>query len=104
MVTHHWGRTGHFLTTAVIPSYCSSTPPTPLNTQTPSSFSATVGSVTSYTCQLGYMYSSVWEGPAATCKSSTTTTGVWGLNTGLCVGNFAKLAFNKLALITSTVV
>ena len=60
LICHWW---------AVTPNYCSTTPPTPLNTQTPSSFVNTVGSVTSYTCQLGYVYSSVWGGPAVTCKA-----------------------------------
>ncbi len=68
----------------VISNYCSDTPPTVTNANSPA-ISRSINSTTVYTCNVGYQSSGGTIGPTLTCNPFNSSYGYWTM-TYSCVG------------------
>lgn len=62
-----------------ISNYCGSALPSTIHANAPTTYSATIGSSVSYTCDFGYN-----GAPSITCNAFNSTDGVWNSISGNC--------------------
>ena len=73
-------------------AYCSSSTVPSLGNSTVGTVSKTVGSVTTYTCNTGYLSSTSPAKPYVICEEGTVTAGIWSPVFAACIGAMPLLS------------